>query len=422
MKKYFFFFAFSLYCFMAFSQAGWHAIDAPLDGNDHGAVFTIDENVVHMVLDNGRLLKTEDGGENWTTFETGVQEHFFDLVFYGENLGLAVGANGSMLKTTNGGTTWTSINSGTSNHLFSLDFRSETEVWAVGANGTVLKSTNSGASWDSVNVLPSGNLYSIRFKDSEIGLIAGADGYLIKTLDGAENWEIIDIDATIDLFSISITENNFIVRLGFVTYGYHLEFSENQHYISSNLIDWEHIFNEEIPYSPSKIYFYDDTSGFALWSEATLGNECYLQIYKSEDLGENWDLRLDITTNAANCIHSGYYSDMHFVNPYVGYVLYGEKLFKTTDGGTYTSVEDFGLEKEISVYPNPSDDVIHISVSDITKDIQIKIFDVSGKEVLMAEIIKNDTSIDASSLKAGIYFVKIQSKTGLTEIKKFIKK
>ncbi len=61
----------------------------------------------------------------------------------------SVGNTGKILKTTNGGTNWTTQSSGTTNDLYSVYFVNETTGWAVGWSGKILKSINGGTNWSS---------------------------------------------------------------------------------------------------------------------------------------------------------------------------------------------------------------------------------------------------------------------------------
>ena len=66
--------------------------------------------------------------------------------------------------------------------------------------------------------------------------------------------------------------------------------------------------------------------------------------------------------------------------------------------------------KSFSIYPNPVQDRLFL---DKFEDIEsIKITDISGKQVYES-INTNDLTIDVSSLHGGVYFVNIQTKTGL---------
>jgi hypothetical protein len=83
-----------------------------------------------------------------------------------------------------------------------------------------------------------------------------------------------------------------------------------------------------------------------------------------------------------------------------------------TDGDTCTwivnSVSTTGINDEelnnLSVFPNPSNDIINISAE--SKFNILKAFDISGKEVLNTYFSSTtEKLIDVSQLKSGIYFV-----------------
>ena len=69
---------------------------------------------------NGIILKTTDGGENWTLQNNiGITNYLFSVYFIDSNTGWAVGwyegqnFAGTIYKTTDGGTTWIKTNSNT---------------------------------------------------------------------------------------------------------------------------------------------------------------------------------------------------------------------------------------------------------------------------------------------------------------------
>ena len=64
--------------------------------------------------------------------------------FTDANNGTAVGDSGIILRTTNGGTNWTSQSSGTTNHLYGVSFTDANNGTVVGANGTILRTTTGG--------------------------------------------------------------------------------------------------------------------------------------------------------------------------------------------------------------------------------------------------------------------------------------
>ena len=62
---------------------------------------------------------------------------------------------------------------------------------------------------------------------------------------------------------------------------------------------------------------------------------------------------------------------------------------------------------DCQIYPNPTSTSIHVSVEN-TID-KIKIFDINGKVLVEKTMTKNETEIDMTSLKSGLYFMEIFS-------------
>ncbi|WP_298416723.1 T9SS type A sorting domain-containing protein [uncultured Kordia sp.] len=70
----------------------------------------------------------------------------------------------------------------------------------------------------------------------------------------------------------------------------------------------------------------------------------------------------------------------------------------------------------ITTYPNPANDILHISFHTNEKAI-IELYDVQGKQVLQKNMEGMNVSLKVSKLKSGIYFMKVT-----TETKQFMKK
>ncbi|MDC0204265.1 T9SS type A sorting domain-containing protein [Flavobacteriales bacterium] len=76
------------------------------------------------------------------------------------------------------------------------------------------------------------------------------------------------------------------------------------------------------------------------------------------------------------------------------------------------------LEKEIRIYPNPSEGIMIINLPK-NETFELVIFDISGKLVLSEEKVMNNFIIDANLLLNGIYIMKLTHNSGLI-IKKII--
>jgi hypothetical protein len=71
-------------------------------------------------------------------------------------------------------------------------------------------------------------------------------------------------------------------------------------------------------------------------------------------------------------------------------------------------LEKMAEERTLTIYPNPAKDVINIQCATCNAQ-RVEIYDISGKIVLVPHslLLSSNNSIDVSSLKSGIYFIKI---------------
>ncbi len=75
------------------------------------------------------------------------------------------------------------------------------------------------------------------------------------------------------------------------------------------------------------------------------------------------------------------------------------------------SISDMEEVNTLTVYPNPATTQLSIDYGDyIIKD--VKIYDVTGKNIKQEEVNRNQISIDVSGLHRGIYFLKINTEKG----------
>jgi photosystem II stability/assembly factor-like uncharacterized protein len=93
---------------------------------------------------NGRLYKTVDGGENWSSSGTLPMDYPQSIFFSDSTSGWIVGSgmsNGRILRTVDGGATWSEQKfGGFGRNLSSAFFLNGVAGWAVGMDGTILKS------------------------------------------------------------------------------------------------------------------------------------------------------------------------------------------------------------------------------------------------------------------------------------------
>ena len=145
------------------------------------------------------LRKTTDGGSTWSTLWTGISHYeITGLHFFDPDNGWAVLYNALIIKTSNGGVNWTvtdTIHSGLQNYLPLRDitFSSRDSGWVVGGiagNAIVARTTDAGLNWTS-QVFTGSSLREVKFFNSQVGWFCGANDFepfIAKTTDGGETW------------------------------------------------------------------------------------------------------------------------------------------------------------------------------------------------------------------------------------------
>jgi photosystem II stability/assembly factor-like uncharacterized protein len=162
---------------------------------------------------SGTVVKTIDGGANWTPLTSGTTQNLRGLFFTSIDTGYVVGYNGIMLKTVNGGASWTPLTSGVNNMIFSIQFLTPTLGYATATVGIILRTTNGGTSW---TVLPGGISASLRrvfMVNSAVGYCVGDVGTILKTMNGGFSNAGVAENESDNWLNISPNPNNGIFQI-----------------------------------------------------------------------------------------------------------------------------------------------------------------------------------------------------------------
>jgi len=123
----------------------------------------------------------------------GSAPNLISLTFVDSRQGWVVGTQGTILHTEDGGNSWTSQNSGTRNAFRSVAFPTALSGWAVGNAGTVVHTEDGGKTWMVPQNIPQWlsniALYSVTFSTPQSGWIVGGSGTMLHTEDGGKTWQ-----------------------------------------------------------------------------------------------------------------------------------------------------------------------------------------------------------------------------------------
>lgn len=151
--------------------------------NNLNAVKFIDTSTGWAVGDNGTIIKTTNGGGNWTTQTSNVTHNLTDVDFIDANTGWVTsdfnGTNAVILKTIDGGTTWTTQTTHTT-AIYTIAALDANYV-AVGSTAvnSFGKTTNGGATWSFISI-NRGNVRGLTFIDNGNGFAVGDAGKIEK--------------------------------------------------------------------------------------------------------------------------------------------------------------------------------------------------------------------------------------------------
>ena len=302
-------------------------------------------NDVWHVAKNGVIVRTTNGGVNWTSQVSGTTSDLYAVDFVDGSNGWAVGVNGTIIRTLNGGTTWTTQTSGTTNTLNSVHFINSTTGYAVGNSGTILKTTNGGTSWTTISPsIPSFtgyNLNDVKFANTSNGWIVGTGGLIIKTTDGGMNWGLQNSNITQELNSIDLTDAN------------------------------------------------------NAWIAAGLSNNNGV-ILNTNNGGTAWNIQL----------FGGFpeFNSISFLADGAGWANSDDNIYKYSSPA---NVSENTFTTHVNVYPNPTNGAIHVNFEEPQNELQITVYSIDGR--ILQNFTKNQMDNFSFEIDepAGLYLVEI---------------
>ncbi len=147
------------------------------------------------VGDGGRIHRSSNGGDTWSTQVSGTGNKLVAVAAVDASNAWAGGHNNTMLRTTNGGATWTAQT--ITGDIMGLAAASLTNLVAV-AGGSISATTNGGATWVA-RANPTGQDYaSVSYADGVFWL-GGSAGSVLRSTDGGATFTNVPIPGSPDV-------------------------------------------------------------------------------------------------------------------------------------------------------------------------------------------------------------------------------
>lgn len=381
--------------------------------------------------DNGVIYKRS--GTNWITgTEASFTGGINDILFITPAVGFACGDSGCVLKTLNGGEDWTRKFMPEAVTLTHLEAPDQDHVFAFGS--TSFRSLDGGLSWSKMRLPDSIAILGGNFISGTVGFACGEQGMLLKTSDGGAGWDVKVTGTAQSLNSIYFQSPS----VGFCAgNGGILKTTDDGE-------TWFSAYTSKIPLN--SIAFKNDTMGIAVggnadtafaiqtsdggesWNEIaglSVKGLCVVKylpcgaaiisgwngaILKSTDDGATWDEMCYQTSETI----TGFFAldDSTFW-------ACGKGIILTTSCGSYTRLGTAqpknAYNLDLQNYPNPFNPSTVLTYSlPFRSKVVISVFDITGRLALYFDegekaAGKYQKTIDAGKLSSGVYFCTVSA-------------
>lgn len=206
------------------------------------------DKIVWAVGSNGKVVRSEDGGGNWTAQFVPTPENLQGIAAWDGSQAVAVGNNGVVLRTVDAGKTWKEIQvpkSEVANKLFNVRAYDGGIAWAVGELGAVLRTRDYGQTWERAMPEKDQAWNDISFAGQR-GVVVGEFGQTATTSDGGVTWQPVPSGIKSSLMSVALRDADNGVAVGLsgavlVTHdgGAHWEETERQTREHLNNVIWD---------------------------------------------------------------------------------------------------------------------------------------------------------------------------------------
>jgi photosystem II stability/assembly factor-like uncharacterized protein len=177
----------------------------------------ISDNEGWLADDAGKLWRTSNGGESWTTGT--INKSFLQLDFADATNGFGLPSEAAW-KTTDGGSTWSALTlpGDVSGSLYFFD----ANTGFIGGNETLYKTTNGGANW-TIITMEGFSFLNYFFTNSTTGIAAVLDAdstrSIMRTTIGGSTWTHVYAEEDFFINSVWLTDENTAWAAGYFASG-----------------------------------------------------------------------------------------------------------------------------------------------------------------------------------------------------------
>lgn len=399
----------ALFTFLLFNSlntfAQFQTCNSPTNKKLYDVHF-VNQNTGVAVGDSGVIVRSIDGGLNWSISMTNDTVEFKKVTFFDHLHGIAIGSD--LYRTTDGGITWSPIPH-TNTIFFDVAILNDSSCLISGHPKALIKTTDKGSSFGDLIAQTNSHIGLLSFVNENEGYAcnygAGGGSPTLRTIDGGFSWDTLPSSPSTNtvMEAMSFASNSTGFKGGW--YNGHLEKTTDsaQSWVDVNYTDSlliGQIYDFHISASQPNAYY---ACGW------------YGEIFKSIDGGNNW-FQLNSGVSNTTILYG-----VFFLNDSVGWVVGTDgTILKTTTGGITVDISKLSSRETLSIIvsPNPTEGNINITATSEMFISRITLYDLAGKLLLTKQ---NSSNLDISTVPSGKYFICIDTNKGIIT-KKIIKK
>ncbi len=330
----------------------WTKLNPMIPKVDYIGVFFMNPDTGWACGDSGVIIKTTNGGQDWSIAETPVNNVLLKIHSYNGQVVIATGYDGIILRSSDGGETFEQIYSGVGLEvdLWGVQMLNDTLGWVCGMYQTLLKTTDGGLTWQFVTLSLNLHYWSIDFLNEQFGFIAASDSKILRTTNGGTVWQqYIAGNQSGAFYTVDVIDTLHVAAAG--AYGKNVYSSDggiswvqNTRIYGWNKVTCISFINADTGYvigiggnwairkttNRGESWFESDTITSEWGLELLPGGVGYavgtgLKMYKTTGGYDNWE-RLFFTDNL---------NDVYFTSEHKGFIIIRNplKLYKTTNSG-----------------------------------------------------------------------------------------
>lgn len=394
-----------------FAQDYWISVNSPTNINLNKLHF-LDNQTGWVAGDSGLIMKTSNGGGEWTVQTTNITNNIEEIFMLNKNYGWALGIQlpstdaadyGTViLNTSNGGATW-------ENYLYpgeyflAIVFIDSLNGWMGGEYGKLMGTTDGGISWFQANVdsiIFSGfAIRNVRFLTPKYGYAVGGHidiaGVIWRTDNGGQSWTVQGVGPE------PILDLHFIDSLNIYCVGGDLDFGAGKVTSSNGGMTWQ--------YTYLGVFGEANAIAFRTPAEAWSPLGFTGTVMFTKDSGETWT---DFYTPDTTLVY-----DVTFTDSVTGFMVGNRGTVLKYNPATAIKGSAAGYyPREPTLfqnYPNPFNNITTISYElNARAFVTLQIFDLIGSIVSSLEGGIKDPGrhkfrFDGSGLSSGIYFYRL---------------